>query len=132
MYARRMCNRPKCRRVAFWLCISRQWDLCNECARALKIDLADLDLISPTDAGTGADTSGDEELGFPEPVTRFIPLVRKDAQADAIKAAVDKANNRAADAWLLRWKGKEPFASMTREDFEAWLRSGADAPKDGQ
>jgi len=50
------------------------------------------------------------------------------AQVDAIKVAVDKANNRAADA-LWRWaKTMEPFQGMTTGQFEEWLRSGADAP----
>lgn len=82
----------------------------------------------PTDAGTGADTSGDEELGFPEPVTRFIPLVRKDAQADAIKAAVTSERER-----CLGWM-KTAFYADGGEWQEATdgIRGGADAPGSGK
>lgn len=54
------------------------------------------------------------------------------ARADAIKAAVDKANNRAADA-LEAW-GNNSSDMRDLNDVAAWLRSGAPAPgmgKDG-
>ena len=47
---------------------------------------------------------------------------------DAIKAAVDKANNRAADAFHAYHFNDQAFDSMDAADFEEWLRSGADAP----
>jgi len=47
------------------------------------------------------------------------------AQADAIKAAVGAANNRAADAFL-RWDNGD--VNETPEEFSEWLRSGEPAP----
>jgi hypothetical protein len=53
------------------------------------------------------------------------------AQADAIKAAVEVANNRAADAfsaWHRDILETTALGRMNVDQFEAWLRSGEDAP----
>jgi len=56
------------------------------------------------------------------------------SRAGAIKAAVEAANNRAADAFL-SWRLGGLLATMGSDEFAAWLRSGAPAPgaapKDG-
>jgi len=50
------------------------------------------------------------------------------AQADAIKAAVDAANNRAADAFRRYVNHVPPEGDMDSTDFQDLLRSGAPAP----
>lgn len=99
-------------------------------------------------AGTGADTSGEAVFTMPDwRTTKHLFVENEDddlcrlcrgatddrtvhpaPQADAIKAAVDKANNRAADAFHDWNRTGNPFSDMTTDEFSAWIRSGADAP----
>ena len=84
--------------------------------------------------GGGADTAAVNEL---EAAIDYLDYVNAEqtaklvAQADAIKAAVAEALDRAADGYVALMADEPPFIDMTPSKFEAWLRSGAHAPGEG-
>jgi hypothetical protein len=88
----------------------------------------------PLHAGTATDAGGEAVTmrAFRDDENRnAADNAQCRAEAAAIKAAVDKANNRAADAfrmWRYELLESSQFRTMTAAQFEAWLRSGEDAP----
>lgn len=83
-----------------------------------------------TASGAGGETFTPAEVdaSFERFISRNITPSRP--QADAIKASISAANNRVADAFDA-WDRRDestPFGTMSAGEFEAWLRSGADAP----